>query len=556
MLVFPVAWPLGHAKADDSQPTISLTNDLFSVNAGDTVTFTANIDFSPALDSGQIINYVCKISISESPDPSPASWQEITDVQPTSVNAYSSPPCTATYTVGFGQISGHYQAKAELIADDGNAIGPALSWIDVTNAAMDAELPAGADTTNLNDNTNTNTTQNFTPAFSQDALSASITGIPNSQDYDLNSLPMMTIQGNLYGDGSQSYIPVIYISTGGDGVYKAYEPDPPSNGTINTSDKSYDIHQLGSTATNTYGTPFSYDKQFSNASKAGWHDIIVRAYHTDLTDTKPLEAHIPIFLTNETARASAYNMGVLANGKIPFQFCKDTDIAKGAINIQTTFTQPADGEKYHTSVFMFSEDFDHPTGNGTWVNLQPGQVYGSVTTSTTRTQSATKNFDPSAPTGNRQVQAKLFTVNDDGSVKEMKAIAILNVYVWNSCPTAAQIAAAAVDTSTGATPGSGAIKPASFAKFKSVAITDFTSLITALVGDGGSIKSLFYYFIGAGALAGIFYSGFLFIASGGEEKNIEKAKKSLLYVAIGMVAGTLAYGIISIVVDILKSISS
>ena len=92
-----------------------------------------------------------------------------------------------------------------------------------------------------------------------------------------------------------------------------------------------------------------------------------------------------------------------------------------------------------------------------------------------------------------------------------------------------------------------------FGKFKAVAVDSIDSLITAVIGfGGGSVNGILIYIIGIGGFIGIVYTGFLFLTAGGDEKNLEKAKKSFLYIAIGLVAGTLSYSIISIVEAILK----
>ena len=54
------------------------------------------------------------------------------------------------------------------------------------------------------------------------------------------------------------------------------------------------------------------------------------------------------------------------------------------------------------------------------------------------------------------------------------------------------------------------------------------------------------------AIGAIFYAGFLYLFAGENEKNVDKAKKQLMYAVIAIAIGLMAFGITPLVLSVLK----
>ena len=74
-----------------------------------------------------------------------------------------------------------------------------------------------------------------------------------------------------------------------------------------------------------------------------------------------------------------------------------------------------------------------------------------------------------------------------------------------------------------------------------VADFDKTSLNTAIV----NIVNYFIGLVSIMAVVMIVYAGYVYITSGGDEKNTAKAKNMLLYAVIGIVVAILAYSVVT-----------
>lgn len=89
--------------------------------------------------------------------------------------------------------------------------------------------------------------------------------------------------------------------------------------------------------------------------------------------------------------------------------------------------------------------------------------------------------------------------------------------------------------------GGGAISPA-----------DLPPVIGGATGGEGSFRSLalnivnfFLYFLGFIAVVMIIYGGILYVTSAGNQENVDKAKKILLYAIIGVVVILLSFAIVN-----------
>lgn len=89
--------------------------------------------------------------------------------------------------------------------------------------------------------------------------------------------------------------------------------------------------------------------------------------------------------------------------------------------------------------------------------------------------------------------------------------------------------------------GGGAISPA-----------DLPPVIGGATGGEGSFRRLalnivnfFLYFLGFIAVVMIIYGGILYVTSAGNQENIDKAKKILLYAIVGIVVILLSFAIVN-----------
>lgn len=89
----------------------------------------------------------------------------------------------------------------------------------------------------------------------------------------------------------------------------------------------------------------------------------------------------------------------------------------------------------------------------------------------------------------------------------------------------------------------------------SLAFADSSSPINSADDIINVMKKLLGYFqvvFWIAAIGAIFYAGYLYLFAGGGEKNVEKAKKQLLYAAIAIAIGLMAFGVTPLVLNILK----
>ncbi len=66
---------------------------------------------------------------------------------------------------------------------------------------------------------------------------------------------------------------------------------------------------------------------------------------------------------------------------------------------------------------------------------------------------------------------------------------------------------------------------------------------------GNTIINFFLYFLGFLAVAMVIYGGILYVTSGGEEGQTEKAKKVLLYAIVGIIVILLSFAIVNTVIS-------
>ena len=81
-----------------------------------------------------------------------------------------------------------------------------------------------------------------------------------------------------------------------------------------------------------------------------------------------------------------------------------------------------------------------------------------------------------------------------------------------------------------------------FAMAQAIDPQDQPGVVSELSGGDGSLRSIvlkivnfFLTFLGLLAVVMVIYGGFLYVSSAGNEENVGKAKKILLYAAIGIV---------------------
>lgn len=78
----------------------------------------------------------------------------------------------------------------------------------------------------------------------------------------------------------------------------------------------------------------------------------------------------------------------------------------------------------------------------------------------------------------------------------------------------------------------------------------YEDIIKFLDGLANILATIFW----TAAIISAIYSGFLFLTAGGSEEKVGKAKKTILYTVIAIVIGLLAFGLPSLIKNILESI--
>lgn len=76
--------------------------------------------------------------------------------------------------------------------------------------------------------------------------------------------------------------------------------------------------------------------------------------------------------------------------------------------------------------------------------------------------------------------------------------------------------------------------------------------IECFIYYAGKIVQILFLLVLVGGVISLLYAGFLFVSGGGNEKQLEKAKKFIVYGIIGVIVGTLSFVIISAVLDTLQ----
>ncbi len=88
-----------------------------------------------------------------------------------------------------------------------------------------------------------------------------------------------------------------------------------------------------------------------------------------------------------------------------------------------------------------------------------------------------------------------------------------------------------------------------------ISSSDSPENITSATGGEGSFRTLartivnfFLYFLGFLATVMIIYGGILYVTSAGNDENVQKAKKILMYAIVGIVVILLSFAIVNTVI--------
>ncbi len=94
-----------------------------------------------------------------------------------------------------------------------------------------------------------------------------------------------------------------------------------------------------------------------------------------------------------------------------------------------------------------------------------------------------------------------------------------------------------------------------FAEAQLISSEDSPENITSATGGEGSFRTLartivnfFLYFLGFLATIMIIYGGILYVTSAGNDENVQKAKKILLYAIVGIIVILLSFAIVNTVI--------
>ncbi|MCX6808318.1 MAG: hypothetical protein NTW50_01455 [Candidatus Berkelbacteria bacterium] len=283
-------------------------------------------------------------------------------------------------------------------------------------------------------------------------------------------------------------------------------------------------------------------KQFSESSDTGYHQISLRIYANE-DETPHFQASSWIYVGR-----CAGTTGLCDDFKMTLSGGGSTAASKGnvsynldspsPISIKVHFSAP-DNLPYTSQVQVSNQAFTE------WGESQVG--VSGVDWSQYSTHNLSKSTNP-----NEFTETKDFASNAEEGFHEV------NVRIFQNGSTSPYITKSAwiYVGHIGDTP------PNPDNSGDTNANINIDSLIKMGIGDMSiedlATKVIFRWLplmIGLASLAAIGYSGFLFMSSRGEEKSLEKAKKTLLTVVIGMIIGTFALSLVAIVVRILNSIA-
>ncbi len=83
---------------------------------------------------------------------------------------------------------------------------------------------------------------------------------------------------------------------------------------------------------------------------------------------------------------------------------------------------------------------------------------------------------------------------------------------------------------------------------------DINQPVTSLSSLFSRIKSTYYWLIGILAFAGLLYGGFQYLASGGNAETVAKGQKTIMYTIVGLVLASIAYGLVTAIIDTINQI--
>ena len=284
-------------------------------------------------------------------------------------------------------------------------------------------------------------------------------------------------------------------------------------------------------------------KTFSDDSLQGYHEIVAKVYVND----EPIPhytARAWIFVGRcDPGLCDSFKVnlttdsGLTANTKIMYNLNDPSPV-----NINVQFDPNNDGITYLGKVAISHKGYDnwgdsHTDDSSSDWSEYPAHTYpvnGSL-----ETFSVKKSFTEDSEEGYHEANVKIYMQKNGGLELYMKR----SVWIF-----VGHMASDEGGNDTG---------PPKDKKF-GIDISAILNMgISSMNIEQLGIQIIFRWLplaIGLGALAAIIYSGFMFVTSRGEEKGVEKAKKTLIFVITGMLIGTFALTIVSIIVRYLNTV--
>lgn len=541
------AYVMSFAVPAKASVELTLTASTYDANANDAVTFNLKVDRIPS----DFVKYDCAVYVAETPD-TKGDWRQISkDVTFTSMDDENDQQCSANWTIEPGTPEGNYWFRGAVSGDDTD-YQETLNYIHVNGSDYDDS------TSNSFQPSDEDIGYSGTSPFSDDQLSCSVSGLGDPDFYDLNDPPTnqtITFNGHFDTvDPSYSYKAALYISY--QGASDQYYQENPVLSDASASSLLGNWWKETSPIP-TYPGTFSYDfsirKTFNNDAATGYHDVIMRIYkRQNATDAQPIEIaaeqRIPFYIGKCKGTSWCDNpLTVKVNGSNYVKYLRNTGQSNPTVNV--IFDVPSDISstvKYTAHIYVSTNSTNSMnnslTGDPSATDWQ--DYKHEYTKPGNDTFSLTVSLDRTTPVGFRQIAVKVFkTVNGT----TLKPYFRFNWNQWIEVRDNLSLPSGGSATTPPKPPGNTTVN-LSIPKILDTTGNIFKILYSSI------IKNWLVLAISIGALASIIYAGFLFLTAAGDEKNIEKAKKTFLYTIVGVIVAVFSYNIIRIVVSLLKQL--